>query len=149
MKIQSSMPTILEDPISRNASSQDAQIKNAEEIISIEPNVHDIQAARLERALKTTQSKPVTIRKPINLTQKKPIVKTWKNLCHKASMMCGVLFLPSFACLAFGLFGLLVPASLLVFGIILAVLGGRPTEKIEQARAIRAVEINEFDYRQS
>jgi hypothetical protein len=130
-----------------NPGSQEAIITPPEASLVIEPNIHDIQAARLQRQMKNAQ---LGVQQPIRTPQpatQSSIKNTWKNICHKAAMTCGVLFLPSFSFLAFGLIGLIVPASLLVLGITLAIAGGKPTEKIERANAERAVEMSQYDPR--
>jgi hypothetical protein len=141
------LPRIAESMAVWSHGSQETIITPQEASLVMEPNIHDIQAARLQRQMKNAQfGVQQPIRPPQPETQS-PIKNTWKNICHKAAMTCGVLFLPSFACLAFGLIGLIVPASLLVFGIALAIAGGKPTEKIERANAERAVEMSQYDPR--
>lgn len=139
------LPIIPEHPLTIDPESQHGRIQgnwhNSEA-------PHSVLAARIEHALSIANVTP--IRPPSvqhNQHQHRPIVKTWKNICHKAAMTCAILILPSFACLAFGVVGLAAPAALLVASIVLALLGGKPTEEMEATRAARAAQAAEYDPR--
>lgn len=144
MKIQSvQLPTIHEDKAKWETSSQETRIEGF--VNSDAPcNLH---AARLQRAMQTAQPNPLTKQQRIKQPQQKPAVKAWKNFCHTAAMVCGALFLPSFACLLFGVIGLCVPAALLIAGVVLYCFGGKPTPEAQAASEERAIQNAMYDPR--
>lgn len=145
MKISSvQLPPIHEEPAKWNASSQEARIESFTN--SDAPlNLH---AARLQRSMQTFEPVPLPrMQQPNQPQQQKPTVKAWKTFCHRASILCGLLFFPSFACLAFGVVGLCVPAALLVAGFVLGLLGGKPPEEVQAARDERAAQNAVYDPR--
>lgn len=145
MKIQS-LPTIHEQPVQWEDSSQAARIEGSWHR-SEAPDV--LHAARIERAVKSAPAVAIRQPQPVQATQIEPskALKRWKTFCHRASILCGVLFFPSFACLAFGVVGLCVPAALLVAGIVLGLLGGKPPEEVQAARDERAAQNAVYDPR--
>lgn len=145
MKIQpAQLPTIHENQTKLEPSNQEARIEGMTN--SEAPCV--LHAARMERVIRMTQPVSATKQERIQQPkQQKPLVKAWKNFCHNAAMICGALFLPSFACLAIGLIGLCVPAALLVVAIVLTWLGGKPTPEDEAARQERAIQAAIYDPR--
>lgn len=111
------------------------------ETTEIQPTMH---AQRLERELKNKPN--VIAQAQAQPTQSKP-VQVYKNFMHNASIVCGALIIPSFACLALGPIGLVAPGVLLSLALTCALIGGRPTETMERARAERAAEMAEYDPR--
>lgn len=111
------------------------------ETTEIQPTMH---AQRLERELKNKPN--VIAQAQAQPTQSKPI-RIYKNVMHTVAMICGALFLPSFACLALGPIGLIAPAVLLSLALTCVLLAGRPTEAMEREMAIRAAEMAEYDPR--
>jgi hypothetical protein len=106
----------------------------------IQPSVY---AQRLERQLaQATVVEPAQIR-----PETPPAVRACKNVLHSMAMVFGALFVPSFALVLLGPIGLVAPAALLVAAAVCAFLGGKPTEEMEKARAIRRAEMQEYDPR--
>jgi hypothetical protein len=110
------------------------------ETAPVQPSLY---AQRLERELR---NRPDVEPQPAQPAQSKP-VRVMKNALHTVAMVCGALILPSFLCLIMGPIGLVVPAALTSVALTCALLGGRPTETMERARAERAAAMNEYDPR--
>lgn len=104
-----------------------------------------LSAKRLEQELKNKPNVIAQEQAPPP-AQSKP-VQVYKNYMHNASIVCGALIIPSFACLALGPIGLVAPGVLLSLSLTCALLGGRPTEAMQQARAELSVEMAEYDPR--
>lgn len=111
------------------------------ETATVQPSMY---AQRLERALRDRPC--VEAQAQTQPAQSKPL-NVYKNVLHTVAMICGALILPSFACLFLGPIGLVVPAALALVSLACALLGGRPTEAMERARAERAAEMREYDPR--
>ena len=109
------------------------------ETTEVQPSLY---AQRLERELRNRPC--VEAQTPP--TQSKP-VRVFKNTMHTVSIVCGALIIPSFACLVLGPIGLIAPAVLASVALTCALLGGRPTEAMQRARAERAVAMAEYDPR--
>jgi hypothetical protein len=107
-----------------------------------EPVQPSLYAQRLEREVK---NRPCVEAHP-KQAQSKP-VQVFKNVMHTTSIVCGAGIIPSFAFLVFGPMGLIAPAALASAALTCALLGGRPTETMERARAERAVAMAEYDPR--
>lgn len=111
------------------------------ETTDVQPSMY---AQRLERELRGRPCVEAQAQTPPE--QSKP-VQVYKNYMHNASIVCGALIIPSFACLALGPIGMVVPGVLLSLSLTCALLGGRPTEAMQQARAELSVEMAEYDPR--
>lgn len=111
------------------------------ETAPVQPSIY---AQRLERELKNQPN--ATAQAQTQPAQSKP-VQAYKNVLHTVAMVAGALILPSFACLILGPIGLIVPAVLASIALTCALLGGRPTETMERARAERAAAMRDFDPR--
>lgn len=109
------------------------------ETAPVQPSMY---AQRLERELRNRPC--VEAQTPP--TQSKP-VRVFKNVMHTVATICGALIIPSFLCLFLGPIGLIVPAALASIALTCALLGGRPTEAMERARAERAAAMAEYDPR--
>ena len=106
----------------------------------IQPSVY---AQRLERQLaQATVVEPAQIR-----PETPPAVRVCKNVLHSMALVCGALFVPSFALVFLGPIGLVAPAALLATATACVVFAGKPTEEMEQARAVRRVAMQEYDPR--
>lgn len=150
MKIQpATLPTIHEDRAKWEPSSQEARLQGMTN--SDAPCV--LHAARIERQAKSTPCAPVSRPQQTQQNQQNhkqsQRVKTFKNICHRAALTCCALILPSFAFVGFGPFGLVAPAVLLVAGILLFVLAGRPTDEMEAEQAEIRERARNFDCRGS
>lgn len=150
MKIQpATLPTIHEDQAKWEPSSQEAQINGMTN--SDAPCV--LHAARIERQVKSTPCAPASRPQQTQQNQQNhkqsQRVKSLKNICHRAALTCCALIFPSFAFAAFGAIGLLAPAVLLVVGILLFALAGRPTDEMEAEQAEIRERVRNFDCRGS
>ena len=110
------------------------------ETAPIRPSMY---AQRLERELR---NRPCVEPQQTPPTQSRA-ARVCKNVLHTVAMVAGALILPSFACLILGPIGLIVPAVLASVALTCALLGGRPTETMERARAERAAAMRDFDPR--
>lgn len=110
------------------------------ETAPVQPSLY---AQRLERELR---NRPCVEPQQTPPTQSRA-AKVCKNVLHTVAMVAGALILPSFACLILGPIGLIVPAVLASIALTCALLGGRPTETMERARAERAAVMSEYDPR--
>lgn len=106
----------------------------------VQPSLY---AQRLERELR---NRPCVEPQQTPPTQSRA-ARVCKNVLHTVAMVCGALILPSFACLVLGPIGLIVPAVLASVALTCALLGGRPTETMERARAERAAAMRDYDPR--
>ena len=138
-----SLTSIPEHQSEINSESQNASIEGSWHSSDISESIH---AARIERALREM---PVAPRQHIQPVQQQPapVVRTAKNFFYKASMVCGVLALPSFAFIALGVVGLAVPAALFLACAVFALLAGKPTPEVEAAREQRAIQNAIYDPR--
>lgn len=150
MNIQriSAMPSISEYSVTWESSSQEARHDGSwHNSDAAQPSIH---AARLQASLRTAEIVTPQQNHAQQTTNENPETrKTWKTLCHKAAMICGLAILPSFACVAAGPIFLLVPASLALLFIVLALAGGKPHEALQTRLAIRRAEVAHFDSRGS
>jgi hypothetical protein len=110
------------------------------ETAPVQPSIY---AQRLERELR---SRPIVEPQQTPPTQS-CAARVCKNVLHTVAMVCGALIIPSFACLVLGPIGLIVPAVLASVALTCALLGGRPTETMERARAERAAAMRDYDPR--
>lgn len=111
------------------------------ETAQVQPSLY---SQRLERELK---NRPCVEAQPqAQPTQSKP-VRVLKNALHTSAVVFGAFVIPSFICLFLGPIGLVAPAALTASALICALLGGKQTEEMQQARAERAVEMSEYDPR--
>jgi hypothetical protein len=111
-----------------------------------------ITAQRIERQLRAAGMVSVNqVQAPVQPPQiRQDIsapVQAYKNILHKTSLVLGALSIPSFAFLFLGPIGLVVPAALITAAVVCVLLAGKPTEEMEQARAIRRAEMQEYDPR--
>lgn len=150
MNIQriSAMPSISEDSVTWEASSQEARHDGSWHNSDADQN--SVHASRLERTLRTVE----IVRHEISTPQQTnvPLEKrneTWKTVCHHASMICGLAILPSFASVAAGPIFLVIPASLTVLFIGFGLASGKPSEALQNRLAMRREEVKNFDSRGS
>lgn len=138
-----SLTSIPEHQSEINSESQNASIEGFWHNSDISQSIH---AARIERTLREMPIAPRQHIQPVQ-QQPAPIIRTAKNFFYKASMVCGVLALPSFAFVAFGVVGLVVPAALFLACVVFAFLAGKPTPEVEAAREQRAIQNAVYDPR--
>lgn len=145
MKIQS-LPTIHEQPVQWQDSSQAARIEGSWHK-SEAPDV--LHAARIERAVKSAPAVAIRQTQPVQATQIEPskALKRWKTFCHTAAAICGVLAMPALACIAFAPIGVIIPAALLVASVVFALMGGKLTQEMEAQRAAMAAQNAAYDPR--
>jgi len=132
----------------QTAADRHVQFSEFVEVRHIEPRETapvqpSLYAQRLERELR---DRPCVEPQQTPPTQSRA-ARVCKNVLHTVAMVCGALILPSFACLVLGPIGLIVPAVLASVALTCALLGGRPTETMERARAERAAAMREYDPR--
>jgi len=132
----------------QTAADRHVQFSEFVEVRHIEPRETapvqpSLYAQRLERELR---DRPCVEPQQTPPTQSRA-ARVCKNVLHTVAMVCGALILPSFACLVLGPIGLIVPAVLASVALTCALLGGRPTETMERARAERAAAMRDYDPR--
>lgn len=132
----------------QTAADRHVQFSEFVEVRHIEPRETapvqpSLYAQRLERELR---NRPCVEPQQTPPTQSRA-ARVCKNVLHTVAMVCGALILPSFACLVLGPIGLIVPAVLASVALTCALLGGRPTETMERARAERAAAMRDYDPR--
>ncbi len=132
----------------QNMADRHVQFSEFVEVQHIEPRETapvqpSLYAQRLERELR---DRPCVEPQQTPPTQPRA-ARVCKNVLHTVAMVCGALILPSFACLVLGPIGLIVPAVLASVALTCALLGGRPTETMERARAERAAAMRDYDPR--
>lgn len=150
MKIQpATLPIIHEGQAKWEPSSQETRLQKMTN--SDAPCV--LHAARIERQAKSTPYapalRPQQPQQNQQNRQQSPRVKAFKNIFHRAALTCCALILPSFAFAGLGAIGLLAPAVLLVVGILLFALAGRPTDEMEAEQAEIRERVRNFDCRGS
>ena len=140
------LPKISEIEAAWESSSQEARLEGSWHNSDISQN--DITACKLQKAMqKAVVPARIDSQNQQTIKPKKAVINTWKNTLHKLEMLCGLAIIPSFSFLAFGLFGLIVPAGLILAFIVLVIAGGRLTEEAESVRAARRAEVANFDPR--
>lgn len=149
MKVQAAkLPTLHEDQSKWETSSQDTRIDGF--INSDHPFA--LNAARLEQQMRNAEIVAPSPAQPLQhvaIQQPRQIIRTAKNFCYRAALVCGALIIPSFGFLALGVFGLLAPAAFFVAGILLLAVAGRPTEEMQTEIENRRNEMRNFDCRGS
>lgn len=134
-----SQPTLSEQH-TEAAEQVQVRVIQTTDTAPIQPSVY---AQRLERQLaQATVVEPAQIR-----PETPPSVRVCKNVLHSMALVCGALFVPSFAFVFLGPIGLVAPAALLATATACVVFAGKPTEEMEQARAVRRVAMQEYDPR--
>jgi len=147
MKVSSARPITRSERHVEFAEQVQVRVIEPTDTAPIRPS---ITAQRIERHLRVAGIGPVNHAQPQTeqtRSETPPSVRVCKNVLHSMAMVFGALFVPSFALVLLGPIGLVAPAALLVAAAVCAFLGGKPTEEMERARAIRRAEMQEYDPR--
>lgn len=147
-----SLSTIPEHRVEINPESQHGRIEGSWHNTDIPTAIH---AARMEHTLRSSpiamgqsaQEQPIA--QPPQERAQPQSENRFKTFCNTMANLCGIAVLPSIACIAFGVIGLVVPGALVVACVVFALLAGKPTEREQARREERHSASANFDYRGS
>lgn len=106
------------------------------------------EASRLERQIRSMPTVAPRVVQPVQTqSQSNAAVGCYKNTCHTISIICGVAVLPSFACVAIGPIGFVVPAALAVASALTYLIGGRETDGFRGCMDDIHADVESHDFR--